>query len=183
MIIFARLKFVNLFKKTFLKSLNVTKVFTLFVFVWIVVYFVVVSLNRDVTYRICLSFDILVTFVILLSTYWMKILVFIDLSKKRFEWTILRVITFVVDVSTRLVIDSVLCSLVLIVWLFNSVFTLISIITCRILVISCSFSSSSLSSISLELNCFSKKSSFSLKVLDSSSFSSSKSVSLNDLSR
>ena len=120
------------------------------------------------TYRIFLFSNVSVTFVILLSTYNIKILILIVSSLNEFECVVLRVITFVlIDILVILVMNSCLSLMNLvsssfILILVNSSITFYCLET--------SFSSISLS-LKSSSNSFSKKNE-SFKILNSSSLES-----------
>ena len=133
-----------------------------------IVHFVVVSLNSDITYRIFLSLNVLVTSIILLSTCNIKILTLVVSLLNESGCVVLRVIAFVLkDIPMTLVMSS---PLFLVNWidsdftptLVGSSLTSCSLIT-SFLSVSLSFESSSDSFSSKKdsseiLNSFSSKS-------------------------
>ena len=136
------------------------------------IYFVVISFIKNITYRIFLSLKAPVVFVILLSTYNIKILVLVVSFLNEFKCIVLKVITYVSkDMSVTLVIDFSL----FLVSRTSSVFT--STLVSPSLTFYCL--ESSFSSVSLSPKYFSDSFSYkkdSFKILDSSlleSFSSS----------
>ena len=136
-----------------------------------VVHSVVISLNNNIVYRIFLSLNVLATSAILLSIYNIKILVLTVSFLNGFGCIVLKMIVFVLEnMSMVLVMSSSL-------FLVNRVSSDFTLIFVSLLLTSCSLETSFLS-ISLSLksssNSFSDKED-SFKVLDSSLLESSSS--------
>ena len=88
-------EFVNRFKNVVLNSTYIWNVILLNSFVLIIDYFVTVSYNNEMTYLIILSFDVFITFSILLSIYYRNIFVFIVSFENEFEYIVLKMIVSV----------------------------------------------------------------------------------------
>ena len=138
-----------------------------------IVYSVTISLSNDIVYRIFLSLNVLITFVILLFIYNIKILILIVSFLNKSGYVVLRVIAFVSkDMSRVFVMNSFL-------YLVNSVGSDSTPTLVSLLLTSCSLETSFLS-VSLSPESSSNSSSTeedSFEVLDSSLLESSSSSS------